>query len=100
MSIPASFFTWEVLATLAGASSAVFLVVSLTRDFIPAWLPVRFYAWILAWVILCMAAFATGNLSAPVLLINWLNGGIVALAAMGEYEIAKTYGLIRRSDRM
>ncbi|MDP2871911.1 MAG: hypothetical protein Q8P31_05165 [Bacillota bacterium] len=102
MSIPASFFSWEVLATLAGASSAVFLVVSLTKDLIPPVIPVRIYAWILAWAILSTAALASGNLTAPVLVINLLNGGIVALAAMGEYEVAKAYGLIRtqRTDRV
>lgn len=98
MNIPASFFSWEVLATLAGASSAVFLVVNLTKDLIPSGIPVRLYAWVLAWVILCTAAVATGNFSGPVIIINLLNGGIVALAAMGEYEVAKAYGLLGKQQ--
>jgi hypothetical protein len=95
MSIPTQFFSWEMLATLGGAAAGVFLIVQMTKDLLPRWLPVRVYAWVLGWGLLSAAAWATGQLTAVTLGINVLNGGIVAFAAMGEYAIAKDQGVAR-----
>jgi hypothetical protein len=99
MSIPTELFTWEMLATLFGAATAVFILVQLTKQFIPAYIPVRLYAWVLAWCILSLAALVLGSLTWQVLALNLLNGAIIALTAMGEYALASTAGLAKpRSD--
>ena len=95
MSFPTQFFSWEMLATLGGAATGVFLIVQMTKDLLPQRLPVRIYAWFLGWAVLSAAAWATGKLTPMALGINVLNGGIVAFAAMGQYELAKDQGLAK-----
>jgi hypothetical protein len=92
MSIPTELFTWEMLATLAGAATAVFIVVQLTKQFVPAFIPVRLYAWVLAWGILTVAALVLDTLTWQVAALNALNGAIIALTSMGEYAVANTNG--------
>lgn len=94
MTIPTELFTWEMLATLAGATAAVFIFVQLTKGFVPIWIPVRIYAWALAWGILTLAAFVLGSFSWPIALLNLFNGAIVALTAMGGYEVALAAGIV------
>ena len=99
MSIPTELFTWEGLASLLGAAAAVFLVVQLTKDYLPLWAPVRVYAWLWAWAILTLAAFVLGEFSWPVAVLNLFNGAIVALTAMGGYEVLSSAGLAKpRTD--
>jgi len=93
MTLPSEFFSWEMIATLGGASAAVFLIVQMTKELLPHALPVRIYAWGLGWALLTAAAWATGQLTVSTLGINVINGGIVALTAMGEYALAKDRGL-------
>ena len=99
MTIPTELFTWEMLATLTGATTAVFVLVQLTKQLLPSYIPVRLYAWVLAWCVLTLASFVLGSFSWPVAGLNLLNAGIIALGAMGEYEVAKTAGFAGpRSD--
>lgn len=99
MSIPTELFTWEMLGTLAGAVAAVFLLVQLTKQVVPLWIPVRIYAWLLAWGILTLAAFVLGSFSWPIVLLNLFNGAVVALTAMGGYEVLSSAGFAKpRTD--
>lgn len=95
MNLPTELFTWEGLGSMAGAATAVFLLVQLTKQFLPAWFPVRIYAWFWGWGILTLAAFVLGSFTWPVAALNVLNGAIVALTAMGEYAVANDVGLAR-----
>ncbi|WP_373233317.1 hypothetical protein [Cohnella sp.] len=79
-------FTWEVLATLAGASSLVFLIVQYTKksiDRVAPWLPTDLYAVIVSTVMLTLAQLAIGGdpLDWRLYLLSIANGFWVAAAA-------------------
>ena len=95
MTIPTELFTWEGLASLAGAAAAVFLIVQLSKDYIPAFIPVRLYAWLWAWIVLTLASYVLGAFTWPVAVLNLFNGAIVALTAMGGYEVLNSAGLAK-----
>ena len=87
--LPTEPLSWEQLATIAGATLATLLVVQLLKlPLDKVWkIPTRIVAYVIALVIMLLAThFTTG--------LNWSNGilaavnaVIVALAAMGSYEI-------------
>lgn len=93
--LPTEPFTWEYLATIAGATLATLLIVQLLKLPIDkVWkIPTRIVAYVIALILMVVAtAFTTG--------LTWSNAGlaavnavIVALAAMGAYEIT-----FRKSD--
>ena len=87
--LPVDPFSWEQLATIAGATTATLLIVQLLK--LPldrVWkIPTRSVAYVIALVLMIVAtAFTVG--------LTWSNAGlaavnavIVALAAMGAYEV-------------
>jgi peptidoglycan/LPS O-acetylase OafA/YrhL len=87
--LPTEPFTWEHLATIAGATMATLLIVQLLKlPLDKVWkIPTRIIAYVIALVIMIVAtAFTVG--------LTWSNAGlaainavIVALAAMGAYEM-------------
>jgi len=79
------FFTWETLATLAGASVAVGIFTQFLKDAIK--IPTQWLSYILAIVILAFATGFTTAWGAPaaVWAIIPLNAVIVSTSANGAY---------------
>ena len=73
--IPETFFDWTQLGTYAGATVAVMLFVEFTKElpFIKN-IPTRFWAY-------------TGQIDAPTVFLCLFNAVIVAMAAVGGYDI-------------
>ena len=87
--IPESFFTWEHLTTYAGAAAAVMIITQFTKE-----LPViknistRLWAYIVAAVLLVLSTvFTVRPISSSVILLCFVNAVIVAMAAVGGYDI-------------
>ena len=91
-------FTWEQLATIAGATAAVVLIVQFLKlPLDKVWkIPTRIVVYIMALVILLIAtAFNTG-LTPQSAILTAVNAFIVALSAMGAYELTfKRYDIKR-----
>ena len=82
------FFTWGDLVTYGGAVMAVLIITEFTKD-LPGIrrLPTRLWAYLVALVILLAAAIFTGDsLRAEDVLLCFINGVIVAMAAVGSYH--------------
>ena len=87
--LPVDPFSWEQLATIAGATTATLLIVQLLKlPLDKVWkIPTRIVVYVIALVLMIVAtAFTVG--------LTWSNAGlaavnavIVALAAMGAYEV-------------
>ena len=87
--LPVDPFSWEQLATIAGDTTATLLIVQLLKlPLDKVWkIPTRIVAYFIALVLMIVAtAFTVG--------LTWSNAGlaavnavIVALAAMGAYEL-------------
>lgn len=82
-------YDFGYLATVAGATAAVILIVQYTKTLVDkvAQFPTRLYVYILAVIVLLIAKmFGTGLAINDVPLI-FLNATIVATSAMGTYEV-------------
>ena len=87
--IPETFFTWDQLSSYAGATIAVILFVEFTKD-IPGIkrIPTRVWAYIIAVVLLILSTvFTSDNITPAVILLCFINAVIVAMAAVGGYDI-------------
>jgi len=82
------FFTWEVLATFAGASVATAAITQFIKKSI-AGIPTQIVSYIVAFVVMLIAAAATGTDGWRDLAIVPLNAVIVSLAANGEFGIVE-----------
>ena len=80
-----SLFSWQSLATFAGASAATAI---LTQFFKGAFqrLPTQWLSYIFAVVILYAATYFTGGLTPSVAIITPLNAMLVALASNGAFS--------------
>ena len=87
--LPTEPFTWEQLATIAGATLATLLIVQLLKlPLDKVWkIPTRIVAYVIALVIMLAAGYFTGGLTWSSALLAAVNAVIVALAAMGSYEL-------------
>ncbi len=87
--LPTEPFTWEQLATIAGATLATLLVVQLLKLPIDkVWkIPTRLVAYVIALIIMILATHFTVGLSPQNAILAAVNAIIVALAAMGSYEL-------------
>ena len=87
--LPTDPFTWAQLATIAGATLATVLIVQLLKlPLDKIWkIPTRIVVYFIALVILLLATFFTDGLTVQTGLLTAVNAVIVALAAMGAYEI-------------
>lgn len=87
--IPESFFTWEQLATYGGATVATMLFVQFTKE-LPGIvkIPTRLWAFCVAAVLMILATVFTAPTVTPgVILLTIINAVIVAMAAVGGYDI-------------
>lgn len=87
--LPVDPFSWAQLATIAGATTATLLVVQLLK--LPldrVWkIPTRIVAYFIALIIMLVATAFTEGLTPSNALLAVVNAVIVALAAMGAYEM-------------
>ena len=87
--LPTDPFTWSQLATIAGATLATLLIVQLLK--LPldrVWkIPTRIVVYFISLIILLLATWFTDGLTWSSGFLTALNAVIVALAAMGAYEI-------------
>lgn len=85
-------FTWKYLATIAGATAATLLIVQFLK--LPVdkvWkFPTRILAYMIALVLMIGATYFIGELTWESAALAAVNAFVVALAAMGSYEI--TFG--------
>lgn len=81
--------TWEYLASIAGATAAVLLIVQYTKVRLDkVWkIPTRLYVYVIALIVLSVATAFTTGLTWDSLLLVIPNAFVVAAAAMGSYEI-------------
>ena len=87
--LPTEPFTWEYLATIAGATVATVLIVQMLK--LPLdriWkIPTRIVVYFISLVILLLATLFTSGLTVQNGILTAVNAVIVALAAMGAYEV-------------
>ena len=95
---PESFFTWADLASYAGATVAVLIIVQFTKD-LPGIvkIPTRVWAYLLSLVLLVLATvFTSDKITASDIGLCIVNAVIVAMAAVGSYH---TVADIREKDK-
>lgn len=87
--IPTNPVTWEQLATIGGAAMATMLIVQLLKlPMDKVWkIPTRIIVFVIAFVVLILATYFTQGLSWNTALLTVINAVIVALTAMGGYEL-------------
>ena len=87
--LPTNPFTWEQLATIAGCTLATLLIVELMKlPLDKVWkIPTRIVVYFIALVLLMLATYFTSGMSVETALLTLINAVIVALAAMGAYEV-------------
>ncbi len=85
------FFSWETLATLAGASIATGLLTQFLKDTIK--IPTQWLSYIISVILLVAANIFTGHTEIAVLAIIPLNAVIVSTSANGAYA-----ALLRAKD--
>ena len=87
--IPTNPVTWEQLATIGGAAMATMLIVQLLKlPLDKVWkIPTRIIVFFIAFVVLILATYFTQDLSWDTALLTVINAVIVALTAMGGYEL-------------
>ena len=87
--LPTEPFTWAQLATIAGATAAVLLIVQLLK--LPldrVWkVPTRIVVYLISLILLLLANLFTDGITLQSGILTAVNAVIVALAAMGAYEM-------------
>lgn len=89
-------YTWEYLATIAGATAATLLIVQFLKLPIDkVWkIPTRIIAYVIALIIVILAQYFTTGLDPQRALLCVINAFVVALAAFGAYDLT-----FAKSDR-
>lgn len=87
--IPSDPFTWAQLITIGGATAATLIFVQLLKlPLDKVWkIPTRIVVYVIALVIMILASIFTDGITASSALLTVINAAIVALAAMGAYEL-------------
>ena len=87
--LPTQPVTWAQLATIGGASMATMLIVQLLKlPLDKVWkIPTRIIVFLIAAIVLTLATYFTQGLTADTALLTIINAVIVALTAMGGYEL-------------
>ena len=87
--LPTEPFSWQQLATIAGATMATVLIVQLLKlPLDKIWkIPTRIVVYFIALIILLCATLFTTGLTVQNGILTAVNAVIVALAAMGTYEV-------------
>ena len=87
--LPSEPFSWEYLATITGATVGTLMIVQLLK--LPldrVWkIPTRILVYVIALILLLLATGFTMGLDWNSGLLTAINAAIVALAAMGTYEV-------------
>ena len=96
--IPTQPVTWEQLATIGGAAMATMLIVQLLKlPLDKVWkIPTRIIVFIIAAIVLTLATYFTQGLTWNNALLTLINAVIVALTAMGGYEL--TFAKIEKKN--
>ena len=86
--VPKEPFSWEYLATIAGATLATMLIVQLLKlPMDKVWkIPTRIVVYVIALIISLLATGFTTGLTWENGILTAVNAVIIALAAMGGYE--------------
>lgn len=87
--IPTQPVSWAQLATIGGAAMATMLIVQLLKlPLDKVWkIPTRIIVFVIAFIVLGLATYFTQGLDWNVALLTIINAVIVALTAMGGYEL-------------
>lgn len=85
------FFTWQTLATLAGASLATGILTQFFKGLFQK-LPTQWLSYIIAVLVLVLATLFTGGGDAAVWAIIPLNAVIVSTSANGAYAAVQRVG--------
>ena len=87
--LPTQPVTWAQLATIGGASMATMLIVQILKlPLDKVWkIPTRIIVFVIAFIVLTLATYFTAGLDASTALLTVINAVIVALTAMGGYEL-------------
>ena len=87
--IPTTPVSWEQLATISGAAMATMLIVQLLKlPLDKVWkIPTRIIVFIISFIVLGLATYFTQGLTWNTALLTVINAVIVALTAMGGYEL-------------
>lgn len=87
--LPTEPFSWEQLATIAGATTATLLIVQLLKlPMDKIWkIPTRIIVYVIALALMLVASAFTTGLTWSSAGLCVVNAVIVALAAMGAYEL-------------
>ena len=87
--IPTNPVSWDQLATIGGAAMATMLIVQLLKlPLDKVWkIPTRIIVFVIAFVVLILATYFTEGLSWNTALLTIINAVIVALTAIGGYEL-------------
>ena len=99
--IPTQPVTWDQLATIGGAALATMLIVQLLKlPLDKVWkIPTRIIVFVIAFVVLILATYFTQGLSWNTALLTIVNAVIVALTAMGGYEMTFKKLELRQADK-
>lgn len=85
------FFTWETLATVAGATAATAYITQFLKKFSAVQkLNTQGVSYLVALVILYLATYFTGTLTVEMALMVPLNAIIVAFSSNGAYDSVKS----------
>lgn len=87
--IPTNPVSWEQLATIGGAAMATMLIVQLLKlPLDKVWkIPTRIIVFVISFIVLGLATYFTQGLTWNTALLTVINAVIVALTAMGGYEL-------------
>lgn len=87
--LPVDPFTWDQLVTLSGATALTLLIVEMLKLPIDrVWkIPTRIVVYFIALIIMLTASYFTVGLSLSTGILTAFNSVIVALSAMGAYEV-------------
>ena len=87
--IPTNPVSWAQLATIGGAAMATMLIVQLLKlPLDKVWkIPTRIIVFVISFIVLGLATYFTQGLDWSVALLTTINAVIVALTAMGGYEL-------------
>ena len=87
--LPTEPFSWDYIATIAGATAATLLIVQLLKlPLDKVWkIPTRIWVYLIALILMLLSTQFTTGLTLQNALLTAVNAVIVALAAMGAYEM-------------
>lgn len=97
--LPAEPFDWASIATISGATLATLLIVQLLKlPLDKLWkIPTRIWVYIIALILMLAATHFTSGLNFSSACLTAVNAVIVALSAMGAYEL--TFAKMKKKEQ-